>query len=124
MSEPEKTTNYLNAALQPDETVDSALRPLSFDEFTGQTKSIERLQVMVNDKEKELVTAQAQTSKLETEKGQLVVEKEELEQKYKKSAANEDERKASLRRKDSLHMKNAVKTLVFFPFTLPSPSSL
>ncbi len=46
MSEPEKT-NYLNTALEPDEAVDSALRPLSFDEFTGQTKSIERLQVMV-----------------------------------------------------------------------------
>ena len=46
MSEPEKT-NYRNTALEPDETVDSALRPLSFDEFTGQTKSIERLQVMV-----------------------------------------------------------------------------
>ncbi len=37
----------MNTALEPDETVDSALRPLSFDEFTGQTKSIERLQVMV-----------------------------------------------------------------------------
>jgi Holliday junction DNA helicase RuvB len=47
VSEPEKTTNYLHTALPPDETVDSALRPLSFDEFTGQTKSIERLQVMV-----------------------------------------------------------------------------
>ena len=46
MSEPEKTNNR-NTALEPDETVDSALRPLSFDEFTGQTKSIERLQVMV-----------------------------------------------------------------------------
>lgn len=46
MSESEKT-NYLNTTLEPDETVDSALRPLSFDEFTGQTKSIERLQVMV-----------------------------------------------------------------------------
>jgi len=46
VSESEKT-NYLNTTLEPDETVDSALRPLSFDEFTGQTKSIERLQVMV-----------------------------------------------------------------------------
>ena len=43
----ENTTDYLNASLQQDDPVDSALRPFSFDEFTGQTKSIERLQVMV-----------------------------------------------------------------------------
>lgn len=47
MSEQEKNTHYLNTALEPDEAIDSALRPLSFNEFTGQTKSIERLQIMV-----------------------------------------------------------------------------
>lgn len=47
MNEMENTTDYLNASLQQDDPVDSALRPFSFDEFTGQTKSIERLQVMV-----------------------------------------------------------------------------
>ena len=47
MSEPEKSTDYLSKALERDESVDYALRPLSFSEFTGQTKSIERLQVMV-----------------------------------------------------------------------------
>ncbi len=37
---------YLRNALKPDERADAALRPLSFDDFTGQPKTLERLQVM------------------------------------------------------------------------------
>ncbi len=47
MSEPEKGGEYFSNALERDETVDAALRPLSFGDFTGQTKTIERLQIMV-----------------------------------------------------------------------------
>jgi len=37
-------TNALSAPVSPAE---AALRPLSFDDFTGQPKTVERLQVMV-----------------------------------------------------------------------------
>ncbi|HNX05365.1 MAG TPA: AAA family ATPase, partial [Opitutales bacterium] len=38
---------FLNEALKKDERVDAALRPLSFDDFAGQPKTLERLRVMV-----------------------------------------------------------------------------
>ena len=47
MAEPEKGTDFLSHALTPNETVDAQLRPLTFDDFTGQQKTKERLQVMV-----------------------------------------------------------------------------
>ncbi len=46
--EPEKGVNFLNSSLgQADSPSDAALRPLSFGDFTGQAKTVERLQVMV-----------------------------------------------------------------------------
>ena len=49
MTEPgSKGTDYLREAVSgPLQERDAALRPLSFDDFTGQEKTIERLQVMV-----------------------------------------------------------------------------
>ena len=49
MPEPESTgTDYLKEAVSgPLQERDAALRPVSFDDFTGQKKTIERLQVMV-----------------------------------------------------------------------------
>jgi Holliday junction DNA helicase RuvB len=49
MQEPEQTGNdYLRETVKgPLQERDAALRPLSFDDFTGQRKTIERLQVMV-----------------------------------------------------------------------------
>ncbi len=47
-SEPSKGVNYLAATLTtPVSPVEAALRPLSFADFTGQPKTVERLQVMV-----------------------------------------------------------------------------
>lgn len=37
---------YLEQALEPDEKLDAGLRPLSFEDFTGQPRTIERLAVM------------------------------------------------------------------------------
>ena len=45
--EPPKGRNFFDDSLTPDMEVDAALRPPSFDDFTGQPKTIERLQVMV-----------------------------------------------------------------------------
>ncbi len=46
--QPPKGADYLAAAFEaPDATVEAALRPLSFADFTGQAKTVERLQVMV-----------------------------------------------------------------------------
>jgi Holliday junction DNA helicase RuvB len=45
--EPPKGRNFFDDSLTPDKEVDAALRPPSFDDFTGQPKTIERLQVMV-----------------------------------------------------------------------------
>jgi len=46
--EPAKGIGYITAALAgPDRTADAALRPLSFADFGGQPKTVERLQVMV-----------------------------------------------------------------------------
>ena len=43
-----KGVNFLSAALgQADSPAEAALRPLSFSDFTGQAKTVERLQVMV-----------------------------------------------------------------------------
>ena len=43
-----KGVNFLSAALgQADSPAETALRPLSFSDFTGQAKTVERLQVMV-----------------------------------------------------------------------------
>ena len=43
-----KGTDYLSSTLNaPETTADAALRPLSFSDFTGQAKTVERLQVMV-----------------------------------------------------------------------------
>lgn len=49
MTEPEsKGSDYLREAVSgPLQERDAALRPLSFDDFTGQEKTVERLQVMV-----------------------------------------------------------------------------
>jgi len=49
MTEPEnKGTDYLKEAVNgPLQERDAALRPVSFDDFTGQRKTIERLQIMV-----------------------------------------------------------------------------
>ncbi|QYY35948.1 Holliday junction branch migration DNA helicase RuvB [Ruficoccus sp. ZRK36] len=48
MSEPEKGTDYLQHVLEAPETAqEKALRPLSFADFNGQGKTIERLEVMV-----------------------------------------------------------------------------
>ena len=38
---------FLGEALKRDERIDAALRPLSFDDFAGQPKTLERLRVMV-----------------------------------------------------------------------------
>ncbi len=47
MSEMEKGTHYLQTALERDENMEAALRPTVFADFTGQRKSVERLQIMV-----------------------------------------------------------------------------
>ena len=48
MSDPNKGTDYLQNVLEAPETAqEKALRPLSFADFSGQGKTIERLQVMV-----------------------------------------------------------------------------
>lgn len=39
--------DYLDEALKRDERVDAALRPVTFDDFAGQPKTLERLRVMV-----------------------------------------------------------------------------
>jgi holliday junction DNA helicase RuvB len=39
--------DFLDESLKRDERVDAALRPLSFDDFAGQPKTLERLRVMV-----------------------------------------------------------------------------
>ena len=45
--EPPKGRTFFDDSLSPITEVDAALRPPSFDDFTGQPKTIERLQVMV-----------------------------------------------------------------------------
>jgi len=46
--DPDKGLGYISAALTaPVSAVEAALRPLSFADFTGQLKTVERLQVMV-----------------------------------------------------------------------------
>ena len=45
--EPPKGRTFFDDSLSPISEVDAALRPPSFDDFTGQPKTIERLQVMV-----------------------------------------------------------------------------
>ena len=47
MSGSKKGSDYLSEALEPGMDVDAALRPPSFEDFTGQKKTIERLKVMV-----------------------------------------------------------------------------
>ncbi len=47
MSETEKGAHYLQTALNRDENVEAALRPTAFADFTGQSKTVERLQIMV-----------------------------------------------------------------------------
>ncbi len=47
MSEPEKGVSFLQESLNANETFDAALRPLSFKDFTGQPKTVERLEIMV-----------------------------------------------------------------------------
>lgn len=42
-----KGSDYLREAFEPEMDVDAALRPPSFEDFTGQKKTIERLKVMV-----------------------------------------------------------------------------
>jgi Holliday junction DNA helicase RuvB len=46
MTEPHKGNEFLAEALNRNENRDAALRPLSFDDFTGQPKTIERLMIM------------------------------------------------------------------------------
>lgn len=46
MAEPPKGQDFIAEALNRDENRDAALRPLSFDDFTGQPKTIERLMIM------------------------------------------------------------------------------
>ena len=47
-SEPPKGVDYITSALAaPDSPSEAALRPLSFSDFSGQARTIERLQVMV-----------------------------------------------------------------------------
>jgi Holliday junction DNA helicase RuvB len=46
MEDPNKGTEYLDKAAQRDEPQDAALRPLAFDDFTGQPLTIERLRIM------------------------------------------------------------------------------
>jgi len=45
--EPPKGRTFFDDSLSPTNEVDAALRPPSFEDFTGQPKTIERLQVMV-----------------------------------------------------------------------------
>ena len=45
--EPPKGRTFFDDSLSPTSEVDAALRPPSFEDFTGQPKTIERLQVMV-----------------------------------------------------------------------------
>ena len=47
MDPPAKGTDYLTTALRRDEQQEAALRPLSFLDFTGQAKTIEKLKVIV-----------------------------------------------------------------------------
>ena len=44
--EPQKGKEFLNEALNRNENRDAALRPLAFDDFTGQPKTVERLMIM------------------------------------------------------------------------------
>ena len=46
MKNRETGTDYLDKAAQREESQDAALRPLSFDDFTGQPLTIERLRIM------------------------------------------------------------------------------
>ncbi|MEY3000086.1 MAG: Holliday junction ATP-dependent helicase RuvB [Verrucomicrobiota bacterium] len=46
MDTPGKGKDYLDKAAQREETQDAALRPLSFNDFTGQPLTIERLRIM------------------------------------------------------------------------------
>ena len=45
--EPPKGRKFFEDSLSPANEVEAALRPPSFEDFTGQPKTIERLQVMV-----------------------------------------------------------------------------
>ena len=47
MDEPQGGASYLRNALDGNDAMQVALRPLSFDDFTGQRKTIERLKIMV-----------------------------------------------------------------------------
>ena len=47
MSDSDKGTHYLQTAMERNEAMESALRPLSFNDFRGQDKTIERLGVIV-----------------------------------------------------------------------------
>ena len=47
MSDSEKGTHYLQTVMERNEAKESALRPLSFSDFRGQDKTIERLEVIV-----------------------------------------------------------------------------
>ena len=47
MSDSEKGTHYLQTVMERNEARESALRPLSFSDFRGQDKTIERLEVIV-----------------------------------------------------------------------------
>src|SRR5690606_14484938 len=47
MSGPDKTTYFQDVLSAPPNAVEAALRPTGFSDFTGQRKTIERLQVMV-----------------------------------------------------------------------------
>jgi Holliday junction DNA helicase RuvB len=45
-------SDFIDQALHTEQELEAALRPPSFDDFTGQRKTIERLQVMVGAAEK------------------------------------------------------------------------
>ena len=45
--DPPKGRNFFEDSLAPSNEVEAALRPPSFEDFTGQPKTIERMQVMV-----------------------------------------------------------------------------
>jgi Holliday junction DNA helicase RuvB len=47
MDEPQGGASYLRNALEGNDAMEVALRPLSFDDFTGQRKTIERLKIIV-----------------------------------------------------------------------------
>ena len=47
MNQPLKGTDFINDTLSRNDGLDATLRPPSFDDFTGQRKTIERLKIMV-----------------------------------------------------------------------------